>query len=186
VNSASKREPTLRLPSPPNRATCSYLFHPHQKSAKSPSGHFACPLRTLAHRCSRAWLYAARPGSHALFQPRENLGAIAVRQSMVHDGAREPIVLNQNRRLENRRRHGGVRASLFQRPHNMQSNEELVFDYQDRASSERGMFHVQCAAKGKMPEAERSCSDGVQCPEPSIDPQRATSAMIDWRKAMTA
>ena len=37
-----------------------------------------------------------------------------------------------------------------------------------------------------MPEAGRSSCGGPQCPKPSINPQRTTSAMTDWQKAMTA
>jgi hypothetical protein len=69
-------------------------------------------------------------------------GAVTVAERMIHDGGRQPVVLNQDKRVTNGSCHCGVGAGAFQRLDNIHCNENLVFDYEDRAPSERGMFHV--------------------------------------------
>ena len=56
--------------------------------------------------------------------------------------SRQGVVLNQDKRVANGSRHCRVGAGAFQRLDNIHCDENLVFDYEDRAPSERGMFHV--------------------------------------------
>jgi hypothetical protein len=65
-------------------------------------------------------------------------------------------------------------------------DEKLVLNHEYPAPAQSGEFHERhlCAAK-------RECQRGGlfdvgREPEPSINPQRATSVMVDWRKAMNA
>jgi hypothetical protein len=119
----------------------------------------------------------------ALFQPRAHSGAIAVSQSMVHDGTGEPIVLNQWRTVVVM----VAFAPALSRACTISIAMRNSFSTTriERPRSAGCSMSNRCAAKRKCRPGRSSCGR-PQCPGASINPQCATSVMTDWQKAMTA
>jgi hypothetical protein len=106
---------------------------------------------------------------------------------MIHDGACEAIVFNQDQRVSNGRRHRGVGAGLLQCMRDMHGNKEFVFDDEDRASSEAWVLHVRTDARlSAIARGRAVFLWWAAVSRAPINPQRATSVMIDWLKAMPA
>ena len=100
--------------------------------------------------------------------------------------AYKTVMLNKNQSLLNG--HGFVvqlAPALRSAATISKCDKGLILDNEDRAPSKTRVFmrHL-CAAKRKC--QGRPLCDGPRGPEPSINPRRATSAMIDWQKAMSA
>jgi len=83
----------------------------------------------------------AEVGYAALLQPRAHLRAVTISQPVVHDGAREAVVLNQDQRMTNVVVIVAFATGALQSLRNIHCNEKFVFDDEDRAPSECGMRH---------------------------------------------
>ena len=95
------------------------------------------------------------------------------------------IAGSQGHRAFQRATHG-VSARFLQSCSNIHGDEKLILNNEDRTTPESGVVHNGTYAR--LSANARGGLDlmGPQGPEPSINPQRATSVMIDWQKAMSA
>jgi hypothetical protein len=84
------------------------------------------------------------------------------------------------------RSHGGVSAGFLQSCSNIHGDEKLILNNEDRTTPQCGVVHNGTSARLSANARGGLALVGPQGPEPSINPQRATSVMIDWQKAMSA
>jgi hypothetical protein len=76
-----------------------------------------------------------------LFQPSTKVRAVAVAEPVIHDRARQAIMLNENESVPHGRRHRGVSPCLLQGCSNIHGDQKFVLNNKDRATPEPGVFH---------------------------------------------
>ena len=84
----------------------------------------------------------ANVGDAPRLQANAKLGAVAVSEGMVHYGARQAVMLDQNQRVANGGRLGDSGAGLLKRLSYIHADQRFIFDDEERASSQCWVFHA--------------------------------------------
>ena len=118
-------------------------------------------------------------GDTPLFQTHARRTGVIVSETEVDDRGRETIVPGEGNRIgqSSGRQDDGTR--LLERCDKVERNDRLILDDEDRATGKVRALHNTFAA---LPSASARDAAGLRvaaCPEPSINPQGTTNAMID-------